>query len=149
MLGCCLLIVALAVFLPYLALSQAAFTRAWGQGLSLANFSLANFHYILFEHHTARQSVINSFIYATWTACLAVSLAVAIAYIVNRRLLPFARVLGFLCMAPFVIPGIVLAIGFYAAYDAGDHERRHAQEAEPAGERPQPPVDNQIARAHH
>ena len=24
--------------------------------------------------------------------------------------------LGFLCMAPFVIPGIVLAIGFYAAY---------------------------------
>ncbi|MEJ0071522.1 MAG: iron ABC transporter permease [Pseudomonadota bacterium] len=116
MLGYCLLIVALAVFLPYLALSQAAFTRAWGQGLSLANLSLANFHYILFEHHTAQQSIINSFIYATWTACLAVGLAVAIAYIVNRQLLPFARVLGFLCMAPFVIPGIVLAIGFYAAY---------------------------------
>jgi iron(III) transport system permease protein len=116
MLFYCLLIVALAVFLPYLALSQAAFTRAWGQGLSLANLSLANFRYILFEHHTAQQSVINSFVYATWTACLAVSLAVAIAYIVNRQLLPFARVLGFLCMAPFVIPGIVLAIGFYAAY---------------------------------
>jgi len=116
MLGYCLLIVALAVFLPYLALSQAAFTRAWGQGLSFANLSLANFQYILFEHHTAQQSVINSFIYATWTACLAVGLAVAIAYIVNRQLLPFARVLGFLCMAPFVIPGIVLAIGFYAAY---------------------------------
>jgi iron(III) transport system permease protein len=116
MLFYCLLIVALAVFLPYLALGQAAFTRAWGQGLSLANLSLANFQYILFEHHTAQQSVLNSFIYATWTACLAVSLAVAIAYIVNRQLLPFARVLGFLCMAPFVIPGIVLAIGFYAAY---------------------------------
>jgi iron(III) transport system permease protein len=116
LLAYCLLIVALSVFLPYLALSQAAFTRAWGQGLSFANFSLANFHYILFEHHTAQQSVLNSFIYATWTACLAVSLAVAIAYIVNRQLLPFARVLGFLCMAPFVIPGIVLAIGFYAAY---------------------------------
>jgi iron(III) transport system permease protein len=116
MLGYCLLVVALAVFLPYLALSQAAFTRAWGQGLSFANLSLANFQYILFEHHTAQQSVLNSFIYATWTACLAVSLAVAIAYIVNRQLLPFAKVLGFLCMAPFVIPGIVLAIGFYAAY---------------------------------
>ncbi len=33
-----------------------------------------------------------------------------------RRLLPFAGALGFLCMAPFVIPGIVMAIGFYAAY---------------------------------
>jgi iron(III) transport system permease protein len=116
MLGYCLLIVGMAVFLPYLALSQAAFARAWGQGLSPANFSLANFHYILFEHHTAQQSVINSFVYATWTACLAISLALAIAYIVNRQLLPFAKVLGFLAMAPFVIPGIVLAIGFYAAY---------------------------------
>ena len=30
--------------------------------------------------------------------------------------MPFAEALGFLCVAPFVIPGIVLAIGFYAAY---------------------------------
>ena len=30
--------------------------------------------------------------------------------------MPFGGVLGFLAMAPFVIPGIVLAIGFYAAY---------------------------------
>ena len=116
MLGYCLFVVGMAVFLPYAALSQAAFARAWGQGPSVANFSLQNFHYILFEHHTAQQSVINSFVYATWTACLAVSLALAIAYIVSRQLLPFAKALGFLAMAPFVIPGIVLAIGFYAAY---------------------------------
>jgi iron(III) transport system permease protein len=30
--------------------------------------------------------------------------------------LPWSNLLSFLCMAPFVIPGIVLAIGFYAAY---------------------------------
>ena len=30
----------------------------------------------------------------------------------------FAGVLGFLAMAPFVIPGIVMAIGFYASYAA-------------------------------
>lgn len=53
---------------------------------------------------------------AAATACLAVAIALVIAFIVVRRLVPFARVLGFLCMAPFVIPGIVLAIGFYAAY---------------------------------
>jgi iron(III) transport system permease protein len=116
MLAYSLLIVSLSVLLPYLALSQAAFARAWGQGVSLANVSLANFHYILFEHHTAQQSVINSFVYAAWAACLAVGLALAIAYIVTRELLPFAKVLGFVAMAPFVIPGIVLAIGFYAAY---------------------------------
>ena len=35
---------------------------------------------------------------------------------VSRKLVPLSNVLAFLCMAPFVIPGIVLAIGFYAAY---------------------------------
>ena len=30
--------------------------------------------------------------------------------------MPFGGILGFLCLAPFVIPGVVLAIGFYAAY---------------------------------
>ncbi len=39
-----------------------------------------------------------------------------VAYIVTRRLVPFGGILGFLCIAPFVIPGVVLAIGFYAAY---------------------------------
>src|SRR6201999_3895167 len=43
-------------------------------------------------------------------------LSLAIAYIVTRKLVPWSNVLAFLCMAPFVIPGIVLAIGFYAAY---------------------------------
>ena len=38
------------------------------------------------------------------------------SYIVRRNLLKGGQVLAFLCMAPFVIPGIILAIGFYAAY---------------------------------
>ena len=43
-------------------------------------------------------------------------MGLSIAYIVSRRLLPYAGVLSFLAMAPFVVPGIVLAIAFYAAY---------------------------------
>jgi iron(III) transport system permease protein len=109
-------VVSLSVVLPYATLSQAAFTRAWGRGLSFDNLTLANFRYILFEHHTAQQSVVNSFLYAGATACIAIVIALFIAFIVVRKMVPFARVLGFLCMAPFVIPGIVLAIGFYAAY---------------------------------
>jgi iron(III) transport system permease protein len=50
------------------------------------------------------------------TAFAAIILALAIAYVVSRKLVPWSNVLAFLCMAPFVIPGIVLAIGFYAAY---------------------------------
>jgi len=50
------------------------------------------------------------------TAFAAIALSLAVAYIVSRRLVRGGNVLAFLCMAPFVIPGIVLAIGFYAAY---------------------------------
>jgi iron(III) transport system permease protein len=116
MLGYTILLLSLSVLLPYLVLAQAALAKAWGRGFSLDNLTLHNFYYLLFQHETAAQSVINSFTYAAAAACIAMVLALAIAYIVSRRLLPWAGVLSFVAMAPFVVPGIVLAIAFYAAY---------------------------------
>src|SRR5207237_10142437 len=92
------------------------FAKAWGTGCGFDNLSLRNFHFVLFEHATAATSVWHSFLYASASATVATVIAVGVAYIVNRRLIPFADGLGFLCVAPFVIPGVVLAIGFYAAY---------------------------------
>jgi iron(III) transport system permease protein len=111
----CLLICALAVFLPFAALAQAAFSRAWGQGFSFANLTLKNFSY-LFNEASSRQTIYNTFTFSAATACIAVALALAVAYVVNRKLVPGSGVLSALCMAPLVIPGIVLAIGFYAVY---------------------------------
>ncbi|WP_422014204.1 ABC transporter permease [Reyranella sp.] len=116
MFGYAMFVAALAVFLPYIFLIQSAFAKAWGRGFLLDNITIANFRFILFEHATAAQSVINSFVYAGISATVAVFLTLGVAYIVARRLIPFGGVLGFLCVAPFVIPGVVLAIGFYAAY---------------------------------
>ncbi len=112
----CMAVMSLAVVLPYIVLAQAALSKAWGRGMSWDNFTLRNFEYLLFQHETAAQSVVNSFTYAAAAACIAIVLGLAIAYIVSRRLLPYAGVLSFLAMAPFVVPGIVLAIAFYAAY---------------------------------
>lgn len=114
--GYAMFVAALAVFLPYIFLIQSAFAKAWGRGFSLDNITIANFRFILFEHATAAQSVVNSFVYAGISATVAVFLTLGVAYIVARNLIPFGGVLGFLCVAPFVIPGVVLAIGFYAAY---------------------------------
>src|SRR6266699_3260537 len=116
MLGYALFVCALAVFLPMLVLTQAAFAKAWGRGFSLDNLSLQNFRYLLFEQTQAQQAIINTFVYSGITAFAAIGLSLAIAYVVARKLVPWSNVLAFLCMAPFVIPGIVLAIGFYAAY---------------------------------
>lgn len=106
----------LAVILPLIVLLQAAFAKAWGRGFSLDNLTLRNFRYLLFEQTQAQQTIINTFVYSGVTAFAAIALSLAIAYVVSRKLVPWSNVLTFLCMAPFVIPGIVLAIGFYAAY---------------------------------
>ena len=116
MLGYALFVCALAVFLPMIVLVQAAFAKAWGRGFSLGNLTLQNFRYILFEQTQAQNAIINTFVYSGVTAFAAIALSLAIAYVVTRKLVPWSNVLAFLCMAPFVIPGIVLAIGFYAAY---------------------------------
>src|SRR5919204_1989685 len=116
MFGYALFVCAMSVLLPMLVLLQAAFAKAWGRGFSLDNLTLHNFHYVLFEQTQAQQAILNTFVYAGVTAFAAIGLSLAIAYVVSRRLVPWANVLAFLCMAPFVIPGIVLAIGFYAAY---------------------------------
>jgi iron(III) transport system permease protein len=118
MLGYALLVCSLSVFLPMFVLIQAAFSKAWGRGLSIQNLTLDNFHYLLFDQTQAKQTILNTFVYSGVTAFAAIVLALAIAYVVSRKLVPGSQLLAFLCMAPFVIPGIVLAIGFYAAYTA-------------------------------
>lgn len=106
----------LAVYLPAITMIQASLSKAWGVGMSWDNFTLSNYQAILFDYSLAREAIGNSFLFAALAAFLAVATALCIAYVVTRKLVPFGNVLAFLCMAPFVIPGIVLAIGFYAAY---------------------------------
>ena len=112
----CIAVCTLAVLLPLAILAEAAFAKTWSRGLRAANLTWANLRYVLFEQQDTVQALFNTFFYATAAATFALALALAIAYIVQRRLMPWGGVLSFLCLAPFVVPGIVLAIGFYAAY---------------------------------
>ena len=105
-----------SVGLPLLVLLQASFAKAWGRGPSIGNFTLANYRLLLFEHEMAMTSIWNTIWFSATAATAAVIIALLIAYIVQRKLVPFGEALSFLAMAPFVIPGIVMAIGFYAAY---------------------------------
>ncbi|MDI3468967.1 MAG: hypothetical protein OJF62_001030 [Pseudolabrys sp.] len=114
-LGYSLFVVSLAVILPYAALAKAAFSKAWGLGFTLANLTFNNFYRLLAEEG-ARRTILHSFTYSAAAGCLAVALALLAAYVVNRKLMPGGAILSLLCMAPLVIPGIVLGIGFYAAF---------------------------------
>ena len=118
LLAYCLFVCTLSFFMPMVVICQAALAKAWGRGFSLDNLTLRNLYFTLFENTLTRNAVVNTFLYAGSAAVIAVLLALSVAYIVNRQLVGkvLGNVLSFVTMAPFVIPGIVLAIGFYAAY---------------------------------
>jgi iron(III) transport system permease protein len=116
LLGFCLFVVTLAVVLPYLVLGQAAFSTAWARGFSQSNLTLDNFRQLLIRQTLLKQSIINTFTYSAAAATIAGGLALTTGYLIERRLVPLRGLLSTLCLAPFVIPGLVLAIGFYAAY---------------------------------
>ena len=117
-LGYCLFVTALSFFLPMVVVLQAAFAKAWGRGFSLDNLTLHNLRFVVIDQPLTRAATPHTFVYGGTAAVIALALALAIAYIVRRQLVPYARVLSYVAMAPFVIPGIVLAIGFYASYTA-------------------------------
>ena len=115
-LGYCLFVTSLSFFLPMIVVLQAAFAKAWGRGFSLDNLTFHNLRFVVIDQPLTRAATVHTFVYGGAAAVLALALALAIAYIVRRRLVPFGRALSYVAMAPFVIPGIVLAIGFYASY---------------------------------
>ena len=118
MLAYCLAVCTLSFFMPMVVILQAALAKAWGRGFSLDNLTLNNLYFTVFENNLTQSATLNTFTYAGAASIIAIALALCVAYIVNRQLVGprLGNVLSFLTMAPFVIPGIVLAIGFYAAY---------------------------------
>jgi iron(III) transport system permease protein len=116
LLAWCLFVTSLSFFLPMLVVLQAAFAKAWGRGFSLDNLTLRNVSFVLFDQRATRTAAWHTFVYGGAAALIALAVALAIAYVAHRRLVPFSGALTYVAMAPFVIPGIVLAIGFYAAY---------------------------------
>jgi iron(III) transport system permease protein len=116
LLGYALLIASLSVFMPLYIIVQSAFSKAWTDGWSWSNLTLVHFQQALVEQPTIRQSLINTFTYAPAAATICTVLGFGIAYILQRRLVPFAGLLAGITLAPFAVPGIVLAICFYAAY---------------------------------
>ena len=118
MFGYCLGVCTLSFFMPMVVICQAALAKAWGRGFALDNLTLNNLYFTVFENNLTRNATLNTFMYAGAASIIAITLALCVAYIVNRQLVSrnVGHLLAFLTMAPFVIPGIVLAIGFYAAY---------------------------------
>jgi len=109
-------VLACTIVLPYAILAKAAFAKAWAQPLSWDNLTLANFTFTFFEYSATRDAIINTLELGIVTATVGAVMAALLAYVTNRRLVPGHQALGFLAVAPVVIPGVVLAVGLFIAY---------------------------------
>ncbi len=112
----CLAVMACSIFLPYGILAKAALSRAWAQPLTWDNFTLGNFWFTFYQYSSTRLAIVNTLELGIMTACVGAGLVALLAYITNRKLILGHQVLGFLAIAPVVIPGVVLAVGLFIAY---------------------------------
>lgn len=114
-LGFCLIVCSFSLFLPVVMLLRTALSQSWGRPFGLDNFTWKWFGEVLSNSSTSL-AIKNSFLFSAIAATMAMAIALVIAYLVSRRLVPWHRVLGFLPMLPIAIPGVVIAVGIFAAY---------------------------------
>ncbi|HET7343375.1 MAG TPA: iron ABC transporter permease [Methylomirabilota bacterium] len=115
-LAACGLVMACSIVLPYGILAKAALSRAWAQPLTWSNLTLANFTFTFVDYGATQAAIVNTLELGVATACVGAALVAVLAYVSNRRLVIGHQVVGFLALAPIVIPGVVLAVALFIAY---------------------------------
>ena len=115
-LGFCGLVLLFTLVLPYTVIVWASVSKVWVRALSSTSFTLDHYRFVLFEFTSGSRSIWNSLLTAVIAATLGTLIAVIVAYLAERRIVRHGAILGFLAMAPLVIPGMVFAVGLFAAY---------------------------------
>jgi iron(III) transport system permease protein len=115
-LALCLVVLLNPVFLPYLALLNAAFSPNATTLVNPATFTLHNIVFVFTELSSTQLALRNTVILGTATATVGTVLALVIAYVTTRRVVAGSRGLGFLATAPVAVPGIVLGVGLFLSY---------------------------------
>jgi len=112
----CLIVLLNPVFLPYLALLNAALSPNATTFVTPSTLTLHNIVFVFTELSATALVLKNTVILGTATATIGTILALVIAYVTTRRLIVGSRILGFLATAPVAVPGIVLGVGLFLSY---------------------------------
>jgi iron(III) transport system permease protein len=109
-------VVALPVLLPYAALLKTALVRTASEPLTWQALTFRNVRFVFTEFSATQRALGNTFLLGILSAICGTALALVVAFLTTRKLVPGARLLGFLATAPAAIPGIVLGVGLFLAY---------------------------------
>jgi iron(III) transport system permease protein len=110
--------VAVAVVLPLGALIYASFLRYLTISLAEAQFTTANYSYILFQYPTTQTAIRNTLVLAIGGATVTLLISFLAAWQIVRLRTIWTRFLEFIVMVPVAIPGIVFSLGLLWAWIA-------------------------------
>src|SRR3954464_8628634 len=102
-LGVCLVVLLNPVFLPYLALLNAAFSPNATTLVTPSTMTVHNIVFVFTELSSTQLALKNTVILGAATATIGTILALVIAYVTTRRVISGHRVLGFLATAPVAV----------------------------------------------
>jgi iron(III) transport system permease protein len=107
--------VVLIAMLPTLVVVYTSFLKTNGP-VFVGGFGLESYARILDD---APEAIANSFLFATIAALLITVAASLISYVIVRRETRAAGAIDFLMMVPYLVPGVVMAIGFVTTFRTG------------------------------
>ena len=107
--------VVLIAMLPTLVVVYTSFLKTNGP-VFVGGYGLESYDRIL---RTAPEAITNSFIFAGAAVVLIMAFSALISYVIVRRETAISGVIDFLIIVPYLIPGVVMAIGFVTTFRSG------------------------------
>ena len=112
----CLLYIAFTIVLPTAVIFLVGGLKTYGLSFTLDNLSLDNYKYILFDYAVTRDAIWNSVLLGLSAAVITMFAGVMISYVIVKMRVRGKRILEFLGMLPFSVPGSVIALGVILAW---------------------------------
>lgn len=107
--------VVLIAMLPTLVVVYTSFLKTNGP-VFVGGYGLESYGRIL---RTAPEAITNSFVFAIAAVVLITMFSALISYVIVRRETTASGTIDFLMMVPYLIPGVVMAIGFVTTFRTG------------------------------
>ncbi|TNF18999.1 MAG: iron ABC transporter permease [Rhodobacteraceae bacterium] len=110
--------VVLVAMLPTLVVIYTSFLQTNGPVFT-GGFGFESYRRIL---HDAPQAITNSFLFSLAAVVLITAFSALISYVIVRRENAASGAIDFLMMVPYLVPGVVMAIGFVTTFRSGSFD---------------------------
>lgn len=112
----CLVYIAVTIVLPTAVIFLVGGLKTYGLPFTWENLSIDNYKFILFDYKVTKDAIWNSVTLGLGAALITMFAGVMISYVIVKMKVRGKRILEFLGMLPFSVPGSVIALGVILAW---------------------------------